>query len=277
MKQVDSKVYNKNYYLNVCLGSELYKNSKGKKINEKWEKILKLIDIKPGMNILDLGCGRGDVDFYLARKGVRVIGIDYSKDAIELCNKSLKNMPKKIKNLVSFYNMDAKKIEFKDDSFDCVISLDVFEHLYKEELEVVMKNLSKVLKRNGILFVHTETNRIYLDYTHKFYVYPVSHLLIKVNKIFFKKEYSGLSKDARNEYHKIQHVNEPTIFYLRKLFKRHSFKGKIISNAGLLKPIFSWKDYLYNILVCFYPISFYFPFNILFATDYICIVRNEKK
>lgn len=277
MKQVNPKVYNKDYYLNVCLGSELFKAHKGNKLDKKWTEILKLVKLKKGMRVLDLGCGRGDLAIFLAKKDIEVVGIDYSKDAIAIASNSLKKMPNKIKELVTFRNEDAKKNSFEKDFFDVVISLDVFEHLYDEELKIVMKNISKILKKNGILLVHTEANKIYLNFTHPFYSYPVSTLLTFLNKIFSGKSYINLPRDPRNEYHKIQHVNEPTIFYLKKLFQSYSFKGKIISNIGSLKPQLSWKDLAFNILVYVYPLSFFWPLNILFATDYVCIMRNDKK
>lgn len=276
MKQVDSNIYDTDYYLNVCLGSEEFKRTNGKQLNVKWKRILNYVDIKPGMKILDLGCGRGEAVFYLAQKGAEAVGIDYSKDAIRLANNSLKNMPKKVRRLVKFKQIDAKKLNFKKNNFDVVISFDVFEHLYKEELEIVLRQISRVLKRDGVLLVHTETNKIYLDYTHPYLVYPFNLLILKIYNSIFKKNYIGFPKDLRNEYHKKQHVNEPTIFYLKKIFNTHYFKGRIIQYVGIYKPIISWKDLIYNLIVCLYPFSRYFPLNIFYATEYICIMKNKK-
>ena len=230
------------------------------------------------MKVLDLGCGRGDVCFYIAKKGANVIGIDYSQDAIKLVNESLKNLAPSIRKRVKFYKQDAKKIiNYKPDTFDVIIAFDFFEHLYKEELEEVMKKVSRILKRNGLLVVHTESNKIYLNFTHRIYTYPISSFLLKINNWLFNKSYPGLPKDSRNEYHKIQHVNEPTIFYLKKLFAQYSFNGTINQNVGILKPVYKWKDRVYNVFVCLYPFSLFFPLNIFFATDYTCLMKNRKQ
>jgi len=277
MKQVDSKIYTKDYYLNVCLGHEEYQKTKGKVLSKKWEEILEKLPLKKGMSVLDLGCGRGDVCFYLAKKGINVIGIDYSKDAIKLANDVLNLSTQNVRKRIKFYNQNAKDIDFRKDSFDIVIAFDFFEHLYKEGLEQVMKKVSEILRRKGLLVIHTEANKLYLDYTHRSYTYPLSSFFIFINNKLFNKSYPGLPKDPRNEYHKQQHVNEPTIFYLRDLFSRYSFNGKIIQNMGLLKPVFKWKDRVYNFIVCLHPLSLFFPLNIFFTTDYTCIMKNNKK
>lgn len=276
MKQVDSKIYTKDYYLNVCLGHEEYRKTKGRNLNKRWKKIIGKIQIKKGMKVLDLGCGRGDVCFYLAKRGVVVIGIDYAKDAIDLAKTTLNKMTPQVKKRVKFYKIDAKRMDFKNDCFDAVIALDFFEHLYKQELDIVIGKITKVLKKDGFLLAHTEVNKIYLDFTHKFYTYPLSSVLVFLNNWVFKKSYVDLPKDPRNKYHKKQHVNEPTIFYLKRLFAKNLFQGRITQNIGIIKPVYKWKDRVYNFFVCLYPLSKYYPLNIFFCTDYTCIMRNKK-
>lgn len=42
--------------------------------------------------MLDIGCGVGTIDFYLAKKGAKVTGIDVSKNGIDTANKNLANL-----------------------------------------------------------------------------------------------------------------------------------------------------------------------------------------
>ncbi|MBU3978672.1 class I SAM-dependent methyltransferase [Patescibacteria group bacterium] len=275
MKGINSKIYNKEYYLNHCLGFEEFKKYKGKKVHPRIVKFLSILKIVKGINILDVGCGRGDLSIECARKGAKVIGIDYSKDGINIANSSLKKQEVAIQRNVSFFRMDAKKLKFKDNYFDIVTSIDVFEHLYKDELEKTMHEISRVLKSGGMLLVHTETNKIYLNFTHRIWSYPLDQALIKINGLFNKKNYPGMPKDPRNALHKIQHVNEPTYFYLKSLFQRHRFSGKIFPIVPM-KPSLSWKDRLYNVFVSLFPISGSFPFHLFFAHDFICVMKNNK-
>lgn len=269
MRQVNPSIYTKEYFLHHC--STL--DEKGK-INKRFRKLFENINIDKNKKILDLGCGRGDLSIFLAKKGSDVIGIDYSKNAIEIANEKLFR-ENNFKGKLKFYLMDAKKISFEENEFDIVVSIDLFEHLYPEELEVVSKKISYVLKKDGLLLVHTEPNRLYLNFTHNIYIYPISTFLIWLNKFISNKKYPNLPKDPRNNLHKIQHVNEPTFFYLSKTFKKNKFNGKIIPVVPF-KPLLSWKDLIYNILVWFYPLSSYWPLHLFFAYDYICIMRNDK-
>ena len=69
MRQVDPKVYSKDYYLNACLGYEEFKLSKGRKVHPRIRSFVESFEIKKGMYILDLGCGRGDIAIEYAKKG----------------------------------------------------------------------------------------------------------------------------------------------------------------------------------------------------------------
>lgn len=275
MRRVDPSVYTKDYYLHDCCGFEEFKKRKGEILHKDVLSVLSRITVKPGMKLLDVGCGRGDVVVYYAKAGADAYGIDYAKAGIAIAQDARKKQTQQIQRYIHFSVMDAKKLDFPNNYFDVIISIDVFEHLYKEELEVALSEIRRVLKDDGTLLVNTEPNTIYLDFWHHVYVYPVSQLLLKLHKRITGHVYPGLPKDPRNDLHKKQHINEPTLFYLKDLFKRHEFRGKIIENIALLKPVLSWKDRLYNILVVWYPISAYPPFSFLFAYDYICIMKKK--
>jgi len=275
MKSISPRIYTKKYYLSSCLGFEEFKTSKLKKVNKRVVEFANLVPIKKGVNILDLGCGRGGLAIECARRGANVIGIDYSKDGIALAKLASKSQRKEIKDRVNFYVMNSKRLKFKKDFFDAIISFDVFEHLYDEELQKTMREISRVLKPKGTLLVHTEPNKIYLDFTHKAWVYPWNFILIWGHRFLTRKNYSGLDANPRNELHKVQHINEPTYFYLKNLFEKHKFSGKIIPVIPY-KPLLSWKDFVYNFLVWLYPISALFPFHLLFAYDYIAIMINNN-
>lgn len=92
--------------------------------------------------ILDLGCGEGVIARYLATNSKRkVIGVDLNKSRIQQT---------KLKNL-SFEHADIRTYDVK--SADGVVLSDVLHHIDFQNQEKVLKNISKGLKRNGILII----------------------------------------------------------------------------------------------------------------------------
>src|SRR5688500_18085311 len=74
--------------------------------------------------ILDLGCGNGSVSARLAALGHSVVGVDVSKDGIEIAAAAY---PEVDFRLASVYDSD---LGHAGDGFDVVVSLEVIEHLF---------------------------------------------------------------------------------------------------------------------------------------------------
>jgi|SRR3989344_209655 len=276
MKSVSSKIYDKNYYLTVCPGSEEFKKSNGKKLQPRLKKLLQQVTVGKSSKILDVGCGRGDIALYLGRNAKEIVGIDYSKEAIELANSTKKNFPLAIRKKVHFKILNVKSLPFPDNYFDVVICIDVLEHLYRGEAEKAMQEIKGILKKDGILFIHTGTNKILHDYTYKYYIFPLNRIITRIDKFIRRSAYNSLPKDPRNVDEKNQHVNEPTYFYLKDLFSKFKFEGKIKTEIGYVKPVKSIKTIIYNAVIALYPLSVIYPLSIIFGWVFICNLRNNK-
>ena len=108
-------------------------------------KLMKKLNISSSQKILEIGCSGGAMIKRLDKAGFKdIVGIDISRDAINLCKK------KGIKNVLV---MDAKKTNFSDGQFDAIISSDILEHI--EDDWAALKNWNRILKNNGklVLFV----------------------------------------------------------------------------------------------------------------------------
>lgn len=276
MKSVDPKIYDKEYYLNVCVGSDEFRRSRGKNLDPIWKNYLKDLPITKTTKILDIGCGRGDISLYLAQKANLVVGIDYSKDGISIANSIKKGFSKDIQKKIQFKVMDVKKLSFQDNYFDMVICIDVLEHLYKNEVDLSMQEVSRVLKKNGIFFIHTGPNKILYDIVYKWYILPLNKLLTKFDQLLKGVRYKSLPNNPRIPIEKLQHVNEPTYFYLKKLFKKHKFEGKLEVKIGYLKPVSSWRTYIYNAIIALYPLSKIYPLNTLFGWAFIAKLKKSN-
>lgn len=126
----------------------LENQSKDERYNFKAE--LKGFFPSSGQLTLDIGCGSGVVSRYLAElnPGAKVIGIDISGDRVQ----SAKELALKIPNL-EFLVGDIKSLEFKDSTFDNIVCRYVLEHLPANDQEFATRELFRVLKPGGSLWV----------------------------------------------------------------------------------------------------------------------------
>ena len=269
MKPADPKIIDESYYLNVCFGSEDFKKSGGKKIHPRVKNMIDEIGFNNSMSVLEIGCGRGDTSMYIATKVKSITAIDYSEVAIKMANDVRGEYPVDIQERAKFYVMNATSLhKFKDKSFEVVIFIDTIDHLNKKGVNAALSEINRVLKPGGILFVRTCSNRILLNYTFKYYVYPMNLILTQVDKMIKRVSYSSLAKDQRTKDAKIHHINEPDYFYLKKAFNKAGFIGRIRSEIGFIKEGGNLRSRVYNFIISLYPISKSFPLNVLFGYSF---------
>ncbi|KAJ8014799.1 hypothetical protein DPEC_G00019500 [Dallia pectoralis] len=86
-----------------------------------------MLNLKTGMKVLDIGCGIGGGNFYMAKTfGVEVLGLDLSANMVDI---AVERARKEKLPSVHFEVADATKREFPQDSFDVVYSRDTILHI----------------------------------------------------------------------------------------------------------------------------------------------------
>ena len=107
-------------------------------------------DLDHNSNILDVGCGKGFMlyDFSRLIPGIKITGIDISEYAIE-------NSLVEIKKNLQVAN--AKKLPFKNKSFDAVVSINTIHNLSKVECRDALKEIERV--SNGKSFITVDAYR----------------------------------------------------------------------------------------------------------------------
>ena len=112
--------------------------------------ILKTINVKSGMKILDLGCGSGYLTFPIAsmNENTQVTGLDIVADTLE--RNAVKAREMDIRNL-EFVSYDGITFPFEDNSFDLVVTRYSLHHF--PEIRKSIQEVARVLKCNGIFFI----------------------------------------------------------------------------------------------------------------------------
>ena len=146
------------------IGNELYKNMLDKRMNyscgywkdasnlddaqeAKLDLICRKLKLKPGIRVLDVGCGWGGFAKYAAEKyEVEVTGITISKKQIDFGTESCKGLPIEIR-LQDYRDLDEK--------FDAIVSIGMFEHVGHKNYKKFMRTMHKSLNDDGLFLLHT--------------------------------------------------------------------------------------------------------------------------
>ncbi|TRY80587.1 hypothetical protein TCAL_11633 [Tigriopus californicus] len=135
------------------------------------QEFTKRLALKPGMKVLDIGCGTGGSAFFLARKfGVHVLGVDLSSNMLSIAEDHKLEMEPEVQERESFKKLDATKATFPDEHFDLMYSRDAIMHI--AEKEKLYSNIFKWLKPGGQVLVseyihgknHPNHPQEYIDY-----------------------------------------------------------------------------------------------------------------
>uniref|UniRef100_A0A8C9ZME3 phosphoethanolamine N-methyltransferase n=1 Tax=Sander lucioperca TaxID=283035 RepID=A0A8C9ZME3_SANLU len=108
-----------------------------------------LLNLKPGQKVLDVGCGIGGGDFYMAKTfGVEVLGLDLSNNMVDIAME--RAITEKLPS-VQFEVADATKRSFPEGSFDVIYSRDTILHI--DDKLALFKRFHSWLKPGGKLLI----------------------------------------------------------------------------------------------------------------------------
>ena len=117
--------------------------------------------------VLDAACGAGYGSFILSSEAQKVIGIDISEEAIEYARKQYQK-----DNLIYLVN-SIEKIELEDHSVDVIVSFETIEHVDEELQHRFLKQIKRVLKKDGLLIMSTPDREIYsqlVNYQNEYHI-----------------------------------------------------------------------------------------------------------
>lgn len=156
---------------------------------------LDLCRLRPGLRLLDIACGRGEVPMLTARAGCIGLGLDYSPDAIGFARTVASRHAAAVADRMQLMQGDATRLPLANASVDRVTMLDIIEHLHPPQLEAMLTEAIRVLRPGGYVVLHTLPNRWVYDVA-----YPLLHAV-----------YPRVPRDPRGPIERSIHVNEQSL------------------------------------------------------------------
>ena len=101
------------------------------------------LDIQPGMKVLDVACGSGNLAVVAARKGADVTGIDIADNLVE----SAKQRAEALSLDIRFEQGDAEDLPYDDNTFDVVMTM--YGAMFAPRPDVTASELARVCKPGG--------------------------------------------------------------------------------------------------------------------------------
>jgi ubiquinone/menaquinone biosynthesis C-methylase UbiE len=117
--------------------------------------LVPLLRERGARRVLDLGCGAGRHTVYLAREGFEVHGCDIAENGLAHTREWLARE----KLSAELKQGDIAQIPYPDDFFDAAISVYVIYHKTFAEMQRVVAEIHRVLKRGGIALVSLQSKR----------------------------------------------------------------------------------------------------------------------
>lgn len=121
---------------------------------------VKELKMLPGMKVLDLACGHGRHSNALTELGFNVRGVDITESFLQIARENARK-----KNLgVEYMNEDMRKIDFSGEFDRVLLIFTAFGYFQDEENFLVLKNISKALKKGGLFCFDTFNRDSFLKY-----------------------------------------------------------------------------------------------------------------
>jgi cyclopropane-fatty-acyl-phospholipid synthase len=162
----------------------------------KIDLICRKLEVRPGMKVLDIGCGWGGTAKYVAENyGAQVVGLTISKQQAMLAKKICSGLPIEIR--LQDYRSLAEK-------FDRILSVGMFEHVGYKNYPLYMQVVRRNLHDDGLFLLHTiggNRSVAKADSWIERYIFPnsmlpsVSQISMAVEGLFIMEDWQNFGAD----------------------------------------------------------------------------------
>ncbi len=184
----------------------------GRPLRPRLARALALADLRPGLRVADIGCGRGEASAHAARRGALVTALDFSRDGLALTRETASRVLGAAAGQgVALLQAEASCLPLAPASMDRVLLLDVIEHLRDWQVAALLREVERILAPGGLAVIHTLPNRWALNIG-----YPLLRGLLP-----------GLPADPRSAYERAVHVNEQSPRQLRRSLEHAGLGARV--------------------------------------------------
>lgn len=172
-----------------------------KAVSEMNQYIAELVGFQKDKRLLNIGCGRGGADRFLAKNfNLNVEGIDISERQIGIAKE--KTLVENLSDKCHYTLASATSIPFSEKTFDYVLCQESFFHIHDKEKAV--SEFKRVLKDGGLIVLE---DTLRLD---EFDVEEIGSFCgrVKIDELFTEKEYIDLFSKAGLELKKKADVSD---------------------------------------------------------------------
>ena len=207
--------------------------------------LLKKLNLKEGLSLLDIGCGWGSLLIEAAKLyKVKGVGITLSQEQYNKFKERIKE--ENLEEYLDVRLMDYRELEKSKMTFDRVVSVGMLEHVGRENYRLFMKNVHTVLKPEGIFVLHYISGLYESegDAWMRKYIFPGGVIPTLREMISISADYKFYTVD----------VESLRMHYAKTLLK---WAENFENNLDTVKDMFDerfirmWKMYLYSCAACF--------------------------
>jgi len=116
--------------------------------------------VKPGMEMLDLGCGTGSLLIDAAEAGAKATGVDISEGMLAVARRRITG--RGLQDKITLHRAGVVEADglFTENRFDLIVSTLVFSELYTEERALALRQIERLLKPEGIFIIAAEVQPV---------------------------------------------------------------------------------------------------------------------
>ncbi len=184
---------------------------------DEWSRLIdkKISPFIKDKNILEIGCGTGEIAVRMQKKGYKVEAIDNSIEMLKLAKEKYKN--------IEFIKKDMRNLEYEE-KFDAVISVfDTLNYLNSyDDLIFSLEGIKKSLKSKGVFLFDIITKKmlenmfpdgIFADDRDNMTILWKHREIDKLEEI----STSFFIKEEENNYYRVDEVFMKKMFSMKKL------------------------------------------------------------